>query len=221
MTSDSIIVARYVLFDVDIMTQDIKDLKLNLRSRVIDNLVTWSLNKNMADEATEIAYQCVLQLREIILNCLRNMTAIATASSTEMNLNRENFYNVFETQYSEERYPLPKIVFKESQIIDIVRQYISERGDVIQYCYKVIEDKLNNHKRLGKNIFKNLHELHSYDNATTHPLYDFELDHLWRRYLHRWEETHPQVVKTETHSDSKDSPFAKTSKSAAENTFNC
>jgi len=202
MTYNSGDLARIILYHINDLI-NINNETIKLEILVFEERNNVSIGISVFDKVVEFIYKRVLELREIILNCLHDMTSANEVNSTEMHVDNENYMNIMRDRYSEERYPQLSSILSESELMKLVFSHIKKRYKKITHRYKIIEDKLNNHKRLSEETFKNLRVLNS------HRLYDFELEHLWRRYQHRWEETHPHAVKTETLT-----PFAKTSKSS-------
>jgi len=200
MTYNTNELVHYILADVDILYSDDNTLRNNIHDchtwTTLGYLAPWFMSNDKS--LFEFIYQCALLLREMIMTCLRYMTA-----STEMDISPLIYMDVTRDKYGNICYTQLYGIPFNIEFFDIAFKYINERYKKITRRYKIIEDKLNNTRRLSEEKFKNLRVLHS------HRLYDFELGHIWRRYQHRWEETHPQVVKTETLS-----PFAKTSKSS-------
>ena len=202
MSHKAISLTRSVLNQVNVMTPDADSLGYDVRSTIYDMFTDdyGFRTRIVSDEVIKFIQRCALQLRELVLNCLRYI-----APATDMLLSDEKYMNVVMSQYSDALYPQLCSVISANELMDMVYRRVTARCAVISRCYKVIEDKLNNTRRMGEASFKGLQALH-----TSPPLYEFELDHLWRRYQRRWEETHPQVAKNEPQS-----PFAKSSKSAA------
>ena len=120
MTYDFRRLTRDMLYKIDdVMALDNDKIKSYIRS----NIFIFGGNDIVIKKAVKFIYRRVLQLREIILNCLRDMTTtvetpIATASTTEMHVDNENYKNIMRDRYRKARYPqLSSIISKSEQWI--------------------------------------------------------------------------------------------------------
>ena len=133
-------------------------------------------------EIKSLAYGCVKELREMIIACYRRTIeepVMVCSDEIYEQVTSDRWGNLYDNRLGDTPF---NVIFKDITLKNIEVR----RKRVIEPCYKTIEDKLHNTRRLGEDKFKGLKELHF------HKLFDFELDHLWRHYQQRWEETHPK-----------------------------